>query len=127
MAKTAMVHAQQRWEYLSVVKRTESALAQEMNELGQNGWELVSVNYGKDRKGELTWTGFMKRPATQHPRAASPGEQTAGASLQPSEEAGKVEPPASPGGFDLSGEEFAIREEPPDTPKPEPTTDDSET
>ena len=108
MAKAAVVYAQQRWECVSAVKRTDSALEKELNELGQNGWELVSVIYGKDRKGELIWTAFLKRPATQHARPSSAGEQAA--SQQPAPEAEKAKRPESPGGFDLSGEEFGLQE-----------------
>ena len=127
MAKSTIVHAQQRWEYLNVVKRTETALDTEMNELGQNGWELISVIYGKDRKGELAWTAFMKRPATQQPHATSDQKQVAGASQPPSREAEEAEPSASPEGFDLSGEEFAIREETLETDKAAPTPESEET
>lgn len=127
MAKNAIVQAQQRWEYVSVVKRTESALEKEINELGQNGWELVSVNYGKDRKGELAWTGFLKRPATQQARAAAAGEQVARASEEPSEKPEEAEASLSPKGFDLSGEEFAIREEKPEPSAAEPATEESKT
>ena len=127
MAKNAVIHAQQRWEYLSVVKRTEAALAQEMNDLGQIGWELVSVSYGKDRKGELSWTGFLKRPASQQPQTTSAGKHEAGASPQPSPEAGRVELPAPSEGFDLSGEEFALKKEQPDASKSEPAPDGSKT
>jgi len=127
MAKNSIVQAQQRWEYVYVVKRTDSALDKEFNELGQNGWELVSVICGKDRKGELAWTAFMKRPATQQPGTTSAGEQVVRASEQPSQKAEEAEPPASPKGFDLSGDEFAIREEKPETGEAEPTTDGSET
>lgn len=108
MAKTTIIQAQQRWEYLSVVKRTDGALANELNELGQSGWELVSVTYGKDRKGELAWTGFLKRPATQHPHATP--VQTQSAEASPSREAEKVEPAEASDKFDLSGDEFKLQD-----------------
>ena len=108
MTKTAIIQAQQRWEYLNVVKRTDAALAAELNEQGQSGWELVSVIYGKDRKGELAWTGFLKRPATQPPSAGSASQPVATA--QPSQEAEKAGTPESSEGFDLSGDEFELKE-----------------
>jgi len=126
MAKNAIVRAQQRWEYVSTFKRTDSALEKEINELGQSGWELVSVIYGKDRKGELAWTAFMKRPATQQARTTSAGGQVAGASEQPSQKAEEAEPSLSPKGFDLSGEEFAIREEKPEPSTAEPPAEESQ-
>ncbi|MFH1924198.1 MAG: hypothetical protein ABIP48_30455 [Planctomycetota bacterium] len=108
MAKTATIQAQQRWEYLAVVKRTDTALTNDLNQLGQNGWELVSVIYGKDRKGELAWTGFLKRPAAQHAHGAPVQEQ--GAEARSSQEPVKAEPAETAEGFDLSGEEFKIQE-----------------
>lgn len=110
MAKTAVVYGQQRWEYLSVVRRTESSLEKEFNELGQGGWELVSVDHGKDSKGEMCWTAFLKRPATQSAPAPA-GAAKSRAVGAPSAEAQKAVPSASPDGFDLSGEEFGVKEE----------------
>ncbi len=110
MAKTAIVQSQQRWEYQSVVKRTESSLEKELTELGQNGWELVSVLHGKDRKGELAWTAFLKRPAAPSPHPTADERQVAGASPQPAAETAKAEGPESPSGFDLAGDEFEIKE-----------------
>ena len=69
MPENEVVYAQQRWEYLSFFKRTETALENELNTLGQSGWELVSFHCGKDRKGEMAWTAFGKAPgvgATSH-------------------------------------------------------------
>jgi len=108
MAKTATIQAQQRWECLAVVKRTDTALVIDLNQLGQNGWELVTVIYGKDRKGELAWTGFLKRPAAQHAHGAPVQEQDVEA--QSSQEPAKADPAETTEGFDLSGEEFKIRE-----------------
>jgi len=108
MAKTATIQAQQRWEYVSIVKRTDTALASELNELGKSGWELVSVIYGKDRKGELAWNGFLKRPATQHPHATSAEAQSAEASPAAKEE--RAEPAEASDEFDLSGDEFKLQD-----------------
>ena len=70
MTKTVMLHAQQKWEYMELTRKTESYLLSEINEFGQHGWELVSVTHGKDLKGELNWTAFLKRPyaAQGHPQ-----------------------------------------------------------
>jgi hypothetical protein len=114
MAKTAIVHSRQRWEYQSVVKRTESSLEKDLNELGQAGWELVSVDHGKDRKGEMAWTAFLKRPAaTASPAGPSTAEQEPAATAPPPPDAKPAEPDASASheGFDLSGDEFGIKEE----------------
>lgn len=66
MTRNLTVHAQQRWEYAELTRSTETFLLHDLNEKGQDGWELVSVIQGKDRKGELTWTAFMKRPCGKH-------------------------------------------------------------
>ena len=120
MPENEVVYAQQRWEYLSFFKRTDTALENELNTLGQSGWELVSFHCGKDRKGEMAWTAFVKRPVSEQPLTA-PGEASpARAREQASPEAPEPETPGSPEGFDLSGDEFAIREEPTDLePLPE--------
>ncbi len=111
MTKTAVVCSQQRWEYLVVTRRTETSLEKELNELGQSGWELVSVDHGKDLKGIVAWIAFVKRPATQQAVAPSSQEQVREAVAEPSKEPGEAESPAGHEGFDLSGDEFAIKEE----------------
>lgn len=111
MAKTAVVQSQQRWEYQSVVKRTESSLEKELNELGQIGWELVSVDHGKDRKGEMAWTAFLKRPAAPSSQSTADQGQIATPQPEPAAEAAKADAPENSEGFDLSGEEFGIKEE----------------
>ncbi|MGA2032715.1 MAG: hypothetical protein ABSG68_10690 [Thermoguttaceae bacterium] len=73
MTKTVTVQAQQLWEYCHVSRRTDGALEAEFHEVGNQGWELVTVIYHKDLKGEMTWTGFFKRPSTGQ---AKPAEQT---------------------------------------------------
>ncbi len=107
MTKTATIHAVQKWEYLSVTKKTEEFLAREMNELGQVGWQLVYANQIKDRKGEIAWVAFMTRPYVPNlpKHAASPGE-TAAPTGQP---AASSSPAAA--GFNLEGDEFKIKEE----------------
>jgi hypothetical protein len=61
-----MVQGQQRWEYAGVTRSTETFLIHDLNEQGQQGWELVSITQGKDRKGEIAWTAFLKRPCGKH-------------------------------------------------------------
>lgn len=111
MAKTAVVRAQQRWEYLSLTRRTDSYLADELNRLGQNGWELVTIIFGKDPKGELFWNAFLKRPATQPAGAAPTTQQAAEPEPQAAPETPKAEGADTDKAFDLSGDEFEIKEE----------------
>lgn len=120
MPENEVVYAQQRWEYLSFFKRTDTALENELNILGQSGWELVSFHCGKDRKGEMAWTAFVKRPLSDQPLEAPGGASVAQAREQASPKAAEPETTVGHEGFDLSGDEFSIREEPPDPPAPAP-------
>ncbi|NMC21678.1 MAG: hypothetical protein GYA33_14805 [Thermogutta sp.] len=78
MTKTAVVTAQQRWEYLYTVRRSELALQDELNELGQQGWELVSFEYYKDAKGVMGWIAFLKRPSAGGKPSPAGATETAG-------------------------------------------------
>lgn len=73
MTKTAVITAQQRWEYLYTVRRSELALQDELNELGQHGWELVGFEYYKDAKGVMGWIAFLKRPSAGPKPASAAG------------------------------------------------------
>lgn len=101
MMRTATVQAIQKWEYETVTTKTEHFLSKELNEMGQLGWELVCVIEHKDRKGEIAWSAFIKRPYVPHPaeparaQTLESTEGTAGSS--DSGKSGQV--------FDLSGSE----------------------
>lgn len=108
MTKVVTIKAQQKWDFCFESRKTENALIIKLNELGQQGWELVHVLHHKDPKAITTWTAFMKRPSIPQP--------TPGAEPQPN--LTKAQPlnegDASPGqakGFDLSGDEFKLKEE----------------
>ncbi len=105
MTKTVVVHSQQRWEYCYEFRRTETSLVHTLNELGQQGWELVDVLYYKDMKGIMTWGAFMKRPSTG--TAAVAGQAGAAATHAPAEQTD--EKTAALQGFDLSGDEFPVK------------------
>jgi len=100
--RTATVHAIQKWEYEEITTKTEVFLRKELNDLGQLGWELVTIIQHKDRKGEPAWSAFVKRPYVPHsaepPRPKPVEEQTDTGGQAPQQ------------GFDLSGEEFEIKE-----------------
>ena len=102
MVKTATVHAQQKWEYTCLTRKTEAYLAKELNLFGQEGWELVSVIYGKNVKNEVAWIAFLRRPYTGH---AAPGG-AADAAENPAERFGKIEVSA-----EAEGDEFKLHEE----------------
>ena len=106
MTKTATVHAQQRWEVLSISRKTDTYLAQELNTLGQEGWELVTINYARGKKEEMFWTAFLKRPAVGHVAPGAAPEAT------PASAETKGDPADSLQGFDLDGETFEIHDDP---------------
>jgi hypothetical protein len=66
MTKTATVHAQQMWEYRELTRKSAEYMAKELNDIGQQGWELVTLLQGKDRKNEVAWIAFVKRPYVPH-------------------------------------------------------------
>lgn len=111
MTKTAVVLAQQRWEYLTITRRTDTYLCDDLTELGQSGWELVTVIFDKDPKGILFWNAFLKRPATQQTPVAAAKTPAAETAPQPAEKPAEAESGAAGSGFDLEGDEFKIAEE----------------
>ena len=97
--KTATIQAQQKREYQCLTRKSETYLNKELNELGQHGWELASVIFGKDMKGTEAWIAFLKRPYAGHP-PGGPGEAAEAA------QAGGVRAIPS---LDADSEEFEIR------------------
>lgn len=87
MSKTATVHAQQKWEYMELTRKTEAFLINDLNELGQSGWELVSISNHKAIKSGLgeaaCWTAFLKRPHAGHPHSPVPQQTANEAAAQP--------------------------------------------
>lgn len=104
--KTVVVQSQQKWEHMAITRRSDPALVEESNVLGQDGWEMVTVLYYKDMKGTMAWTAFYKRPSSGQPvkpagHAAVYEPQTAA----PTAEHG------NPPGFEASGDTFDLRPE----------------
>jgi hypothetical protein len=111
MAKTVTIQAQQKWDYCSESRRTDTSLLIALNEQGQRGWELVNVLHHKDPKGETSWTAFLKRPSVG--QAPAPVQASAGTSTTLLPSAQPLEPSAGPQGFDLSGDAFQLKTEEP--------------
>lgn len=106
MTKVATVQAQQKWDYCSESRRTESTLIAAINEIGQSGWELVNILYHKDPKGEMLWTAFLKRPGIGQTPVTGPQTATAAKSTF----VGQAKEMTAPmQGFDLSGDEFQLK------------------
>ena len=96
MTKTATVQAQQRWEYMEITRKTETYLITELAEIGNAGWELVSVSYHKDsRPGagqEMCWTAFLKRPQAGHAPATPTSEKEATPTPAPANQPARLTP-----------------------------------
>ena len=96
MTKTATVHAQQRWEYMELTRKTQAYLINELTELGQIGWELVSVTKHKEARagsGEAWfWTAFVKRPHAAHASSAPAQEKAAAPAPAPMNQPARLEP-----------------------------------
>ncbi len=113
MTKQAIVNAPQKWEYFGLTRKTETYLCKDLNAAGQEGWELVTIDYCKDVKGEMSWTAFLKRPFS--PDATPPlpfgqiGMEFDDTPAQAEDQS--QEPGDESQGFDLSGESFDIAEE----------------
>lgn len=125
MPKTATVHAQQRWEYMEITRKTEGYLIAELNKLGESGWELVSVSYHKAAKSGLgeawSWTAFLKRPHAQHSAKVSAGEEKAAVDPAAAQRPATLQPSAAT-------DEFAFASEPNEAPAADdqPTSGTSE-
>ena len=103
MPKTATVHAQQRWEYCLLERRTETTLVVDMNKEGDQGWELVQILKHEKPKGTF-WTAFMKRPHTGPARTAEKAvasDLEAAKNLQPTSQAAKADADETPDIFDM--------------------------
>ena len=80
MSTTETGQVQQKWEYMELTRKTEGYLVNELNDLGQAGWELVSVSFQKDVKSGLgsgsSWIAFLKRPCLGELRKLPTSEKT---------------------------------------------------
>ena len=91
---------------MELTRKTQAYLINELNELGQIGWELVSITKHKEARagsGEAWfWTAFVRRPLAAHAPSAPAREKAAApapapapinqpARLEPSETTEEVE------------------------------------
>ena len=112
MTKVITVQAQQMWEYVSVNRKTEEFLVEELNEKGKAGWELVSVTYHKDLKGlgeSFSWSAFLKRPLV--PTAADSAEVSTAAARPTPAPPAPSPPESAPPPSDEPPEMFDFRSE----------------
>ncbi len=108
------------WEYQELTRKSAEYMARELNEIGQQGWELVSVQQGTNRKSEVAWIAFVKRPYVPH---ASPPPAEAAATDGGASSHGPTHPaptqPASDEPYPIDDEEFKLEDLEDELPKPE--------
>jgi hypothetical protein len=110
MTKTVTIQAQQKWEYCIESSRTENSLLVKLNDLGQQGWEVIEILYYKDMKSAMTWAAFLKRPSIgQVPKPGAESASGIATSAMPT--APTTEPANEMKGFDLEGQEFPLKAE----------------
>ena len=105
MAKTPVVQAQQKWEYMYFQRKSEPALYNELVVVGADGWELVQTHLYKDPKGVMTWIAFLKRPCSGAVPVGSPMKASASAPAT----SGPSKPAHEPLGFDMDGDLFELK------------------
>jgi len=108
MTKIVTVQSQQKWEYGFESRRTETSLLAAINELGQQGWELVNTLCYKDIKGIIAWGAFLKRPSAG---PVPPSGNHTSAASHPAPSSPPADKPGPLQGFDLSGDEFKLKTE----------------
>jgi hypothetical protein len=84
----APASAPRTWEYMELSRKTETYLVGDLNDLGKEGWELVTVLFRRDIKmGEsYYWTAFVKRLCTDRRPSKPIDEQAAVAAASAEEE-----------------------------------------
>jgi hypothetical protein len=108
MSHAAAASIQPTWEYVELSRKTETYLLNDLNDLGQAGWELVTILYHRDIKmGESwLWTAFLKRRKAGD---AQVGSEAAKAAVRHSSPAAQTRhAPAQDGG---ASDVFDIKEE----------------
>jgi hypothetical protein len=99
--------APRNWEYMTMSRKSENYLLNDLNQVGQERWELVTILFHKDAKGAMAWTAFLKRPMIEGAPVAASEKRVAAAASQAAEEEELTEELQ---GFDLSGDDFEIRQ-----------------
>jgi len=96
----------QKWEYMEITRKTEGFLINDLNDLGQEGWELVTVMYHKLASSGMgsadAWMGFLKRPFSGETLKKMVGLEKARDVAAPSEQDGEADDEEEPDVFELA-------------------------
>jgi hypothetical protein len=73
MSSDSAADAITRFEYRLISRKTEEYLVDDLNQVGIDGWELVSITHHRDTKTTvetMLWTAVLKRAYQGEPRVA---------------------------------------------------------
>ena len=66
MSTSEVTESGKKWEYMEITRKTEGYLINDLNDLGQEGWELVTVLFhklsGSGMGSADAWVAILKRP-----------------------------------------------------------------
>ena len=66
MSASEVTESGKKWQYMEITRKTEGFLINDLNDLGKEGWELVTVMFHKLAGGGMAstdaWMAFLKRP-----------------------------------------------------------------
>jgi len=90
MSTTESNPAQAKWEYMQLARKTEEYLVNDLNKLGQVGWEMIAVSRQKQAKSGMgsaeAWVAFLKRPFTGELKVRATMEKAKDVAAPPSDE-----------------------------------------
>jgi len=79
MSTTESDPTRKQWEYMQIARKTEEYLVNDLNKLGQDGWEMIAVSRQKQTKSGIgaseAWVAFLKRPYTGEVKARAAMEK----------------------------------------------------
>lgn len=105
MSATESSQVQQKWEYLELSRKTEGYLIKELNGLGQDGWELVSVSFQKDTTSGMgassSWIAFLKRPCSGELKTLPTSEKSVDVAAPASQTTSRLDSDETPDIFNI--------------------------
>ncbi|NQU24855.1 MAG: hypothetical protein HQ567_26530 [Candidatus Nealsonbacteria bacterium] len=95
-----------QWEYMEITRKTEGYLLNDLNDLGLEGWELVTVLYHKLASSGMgsadAWVAILKRPFSGQAMKKMAGLEKARDVAAPTEGAAEAAEDENPDIFELA-------------------------